>query len=242
MFNQPHFKAYFDKLIKEAHNDQPIPEDLKKVYGALVMSPDMNATSLNTLGTQLKEIYYPELTFNQIRKRIFAALGYRSTGLADAMRVRYTQAHCFEELHYPNLWDHFTEGYEESVFGSDFYGEKKFIVPYLEMLYEPHLLLYQSSEENAALLLGELRGKAIPSFKGRFTEGFYLYLDLALDKTVSVNILREWASVFSEVVDVSYTDALNIAAIAMGYKVWTTALKSAKMDSITNTRYTWKYA
>lgn len=250
MFDLPCFEQYRRDLIQHTHGDETIPDGLWILYDALAHVEYLTHTSLAELNNVIREKFYPELSFNQVRKRIFAAMGYRSTGLAEEIRLRYTQRHELPELHYPNLWIEFTKGFHESIFGADIYGNKQYRVAYLEMLYEPYLRHYQSSEDNAQTFMAAL-GQARQSDperqimffdKEQFINGFYLYVDLAQDKTATVGMLRQWAKVFHEIVGISYTDGLNMAATAMGYKAWAPALKTAVDESITNQRYTWAYA
>lgn len=248
MLDLPTFNQFRQSMLDYAHGGESIPPELQKVYDDLAERSHLTETDLKEIGSEIQQQFFPKKNFNQVRKRMFAAMGYRSTGLLDHIRVRYTRTHGLAELHYPNLWHEFAKGFDNSVFGSPMYGDKQFIVPYLEMLYEPYFQYYSSSDDNAKTLMAKLNKaledpSALPGFfdDERFILGFYLYTDLANDKTQSVAILTQWAEVFAHVVRVKVTDALNIAAIAIGYKAWTVALDAQEEGSITNTRYQWVY-
>lgn len=250
MFAIPAFDQYRQEMIRAAHQNQPIPEQLQEIYKVLATQPYITHSELEDLLNKIGTVFYPGMSFNQLRKRAAAVLGYRSVGLFDKVRVVYTRQNGLEELSYPNLWHEFVKGYSHSIFGDPFYGESKFTVAYLELLYEPYLSHYLSSEQNAGELMVTLaqategqHSDLIAFFENQqFINGFYLYVDLAKDKTAAVPMLRDWVVLFQEVVGVNATEALNVAAMAMGYKSWSKALQEAVEDSVTNQRWQWAYA
>lgn len=250
MFDNPAFNEYRQDMIVTAHGNKPIPQALQEVYDEVSQLPYISHTELESLVNMMRDVFYPGLSFNQLRKRVAAVLGYRSTGLLDKIRVVYTRQHNHDELHYPNLWIEFVKGYENSVFGSPFYSQTGFITAYLELLYELHLKPCLSSDQDANEFLGVLaraiEGETTPATalfdNAQYIRGFYIYADLARDKTASIPLLRDWAVLLQDVMDLNAVEALDVVAMAVGYASWSEAMDSAVEESVTNKRWRWAYA
>lgn len=205
--------------------------DLQDIFDEAVLKDYLTATEFDGFIQRIRE-RNPELGYSQGQNMLFKALGYRSAGLAYEIRKTYTTNKGAAELLYPNLWVEFLYvPLGESVFGSREYCKDGLSLHYLEFVFEP--LIRGLVSETQAL-----------GFDAELLESTCLTMQMiAQQKTMSIAMARTMATQIEHELSgkVRHTTALNLVAIALGYKTWPTAKNDAVEETITNRRFVSKF-
>jgi len=205
-----------------------IEVDAQDIFDAAVVQPRLTKAQVEVYVNLLWE-RAPHLNYAQAQKHIFRILGYRSSGLACAIRLKYTQLHQLSELTYPNMWYEFLYvQLQDSVFGMAPYSNDECSLHYLEFIYEPRLR-------------NLLTHDGIPD---DLDDAFLTLLNISQQKTMSIPMARTMATQVAHELDnrVCGSTALNLVAIALGYKTWVVAMAQRKDDYIPNLRLPSRFA
>lgn len=217
-------ESFIDAVIA-AHGENELTDELWAFYAkAAGTAYYCNGEFLDQVDI-IKAQFLPELSYSQIRKRLLAAMGYRSPIVANKLRQTYTVRYGYNNLICPSLWVYFMGiDYADSVFAHREGVSQPYMLSYLELLYEPVVKGYRPVESIAG---------------DEFKQAFIIFLYLSKQKTMDMRGIRDQAVYIREILGCGHQTALNIAAMALGYSSWTEMLKFFVEESVNNRRYKW---
>ena len=223
------YYPYYVYICSEVQKDGNVP--IQDILDEMVLNEVLSADQLEAYVHRVRERSDVELGYSKAQSLLFRALGYRTNGMAYDIRKKFSEVNRYTELHYPNLWHQFLHvPLQDSVFGSPDYCQDAPSMHYLEFLFEPLL-------------------RGVIPYEGNLPEPlkdtFLTMNAIAQQKTMSLQMARNMAMQIEHELSgfvLRHTTALNLVAIALGYKVWAPLLEACKDDSITNRRYVSKFA
>lgn len=213
------YAPYYWAICVETH--RALGVDAQDLFDEIVITPRLTNTELEVVINDLRA-RVPGLGFSQAQNHIFRIMGYRSSGLAYEIRRSYSELRKLDELTHPNLWHEYLHVYrEDSVFGYQ-YGKDECSLFYLEFVFEPRIR-------------GMIGHDDVPD---DLEDAFLTVLNIAQQKTMSEPMARTLAEQIEHDLQgrVRHTTAMNLVAIALGYKTWPLALAACKDHCIPNLR------
>lgn len=214
------YASYYWAICVEEH--KALGTDVQDIFDDIVVCKRLTADELEIAVNRLRE-RVPTLGFSQAQGHIFRVLGYRSKGVAFVVRRTYTKLHNTPVLTHPNMWHEFLNVYHnDSVFGSPDYSKDEIALHYIEFVFEPRLRGLLSADDIPEDLL----------------DAYFTMLNISQQKTMSEPMARTLAEQLEHELDhrVRHHTAMNMVAIALGYKTWPLMLAAVEHDSVQNLR------
>jgi len=194
------------------------------LFDDIVLKESLSATELDLAINALRALV-PGLGYSQGQNHIFRVLGYRSCGLAFEIRKVFSSVWQRDELTHPNLWYQFLYvNMTDSVFGSREYSKDQWALHYIEFLFEPLLRgLIQYDDQ-------------IPE---ELCSTYLTMLNISQQKTMSMEMVRTMADQVEHEMNgcVRHTTAMNLVAVALGYKTWPAMLEQTHDHTVNNRRH-----
>lgn len=223
------YYPYYVYVCSELQKDGNV--HIQDILDEMVLNEVLSATQLESYVQQVRARAGVEMGYSKAQSLLFRALGYRTSGMAYDIRKKFSEVNRYTELHYPNLWHQFLHvPLQDSVFGSPDYCQDAPSLHYLEFLFEPLL-------------------RGLIPYEGNLPEPlkdtFLTMHAISQQKTMSLQMARNMAMQIEHELSgfvLRHTTALNLVAIALGYKVWAPLLEACKDESITNRRHVSKFA
>jgi hypothetical protein len=194
------------------------------LFDSIVVKECLTSTELDAAIHSLRDLV-PGLGYSQGQNHIFRVLGYRSCGLAFEIRKVWSSVWQHKELSHPNLWHQFLYvNMTDSVFGSRDYSKDQWSLHYIEFLFEPLLRGLIQYEDQVPEVLANT---------------FLTMLNISQQKTMSMPMVRTLADQIEHEMNgtVRHTTAMNLVAVALGYKTWPAMLECCHDSTINNRRH-----
>ncbi|MNM73173.1 hypothetical protein D3C81_848910 [compost metagenome] len=227
------YASYYQAVCDEVQKTLGV--DAQDLFDEIVLKESLTTPELDEAINALRALV-PGLGYSQGQNHIFRVLGYRSCGLAFEIRKVWSSVWQLDTLTHPNLWHQYLYvNMTDSVFGSRDYSKDQWSLHYIEFLFEPMLRgLIQYEDQIPEVLCNT----------------YLTMLNISQQKTMSLPMVRTMADQIEHEMNgtVRHTTAMNLVAVALGYKTWPAMLERVWGSSIDNLRHpsrfaddSWKY-